>query len=123
MKIERIKYLAIAVAVILCGIWYSSYTKNEDLTFAREDKIYYDNIETIGSFNDMMKYDIININTADVLRLTELKGIGEKTAQKIIDYRTQNGSFESIEDIMNVEGIGDKTFEEIKDYITVEGVE
>ena len=87
------------------------------------DKIYYDNIEAIGSFNDMMKYDIININTADVLRLTELKGIGEKTAQKIIDYRTQNGSFESIEDIMNVEGIGDKTFEEIKDYITVEGVE
>jgi len=49
----------------------------------------------------------------------KLKGIGEKTAQAIIDYRNQKGKFTSIEDIKKVKGIGDKKFEEIKDKITV----
>ncbi|MDD6191016.1 MAG: ComEA family DNA-binding protein [Firmicutes bacterium] len=61
----------------------------------------------------------ININTADSGQLQELNGVGPATAQKIIDYRTQNGSFTSIEDIKNVSGIGDKTFEKLRDSITI----
>ncbi|NLM49949.1 MAG: DUF655 domain-containing protein [Clostridiaceae bacterium] len=61
----------------------------------------------------------ININTAGKSELMKLKGIGEKTAQAIIDYRNQKGKFTSIEDIKKVKGIGDKKFEEIKDKITV----
>lgn len=61
---------------------------------------------------------IININTADISDLETLSGIGPATAQNIIDYRTENGPFESIEDIMNVSGIGESTFETIKDSIT-----
>ena len=61
----------------------------------------------------------ININTAGSDDLQKLPGIGQVTASKIIDYRTANGSFHSIEDIMNVSGIGDKTFEKIRDQITV----
>ncbi len=61
----------------------------------------------------------VNINTATADQLTTLKGIGESTAQKIIDYRQQNGSFKSIEDIKNVSGIGDKKYAAIKDSITV----
>ena len=61
----------------------------------------------------------ININTADSTQLQEITGIGPATAQKIIDYRTSNGRFKSIEDIKNVSGIGDKTFEKMKDQITV----
>jgi competence protein ComEA len=61
----------------------------------------------------------ININTADLVELDTLPGIGPTTAQKIIDYRNQNGPFKSIEEIKNVSGIGDKKFEEIKDKIKV----
>lgn len=61
----------------------------------------------------------VNINTASAEQLTVLKGVGESTAQKIIDYRQQNGSFKSIEDIKNVSGIGEKRYAAIKDSITV----
>ena len=62
--------------------------------------------------------DKININTADLEKLTTLKGIGPATAQKIIDYREQNGAFKSIDEIKNVRGIGEKKFAAIKDKIT-----
>ena len=61
---------------------------------------------------------LININTADAEKLMKLKGIGEKTAAKIIEYREQH-PFEKPEDIMNVKGIGEKKFEDIKDNICV----
>ena len=61
----------------------------------------------------------ININTADSTQLQELTGVGPATAEKIINYRKQNGRFQSIEDIKNVSGIGDKTYEKLKDHIKV----
>lgn len=62
---------------------------------------------------------IININTADAVRLTEISGIGPSTAQKIIDYRTQHGSFKSVTELLNVSGIGEKTLAKIKDKLCV----
>ena len=62
---------------------------------------------------------VININTASAEELTVLNGIGEKTADKIIEYRNENGKFSSIDEIMNVSGIGEKKFEKIKEHITV----
>jgi competence protein ComEA len=62
----------------------------------------------------------ININTASESELDSLPGIGEVTAQKIIDYRNENGKFSTIEDIKNVKGIGDNKFDDIKDSITVQ---
>jgi len=62
---------------------------------------------------------LVNINTADQAALETLNGIGPSKAQAIISYRTQNGPFANIEDIMNVSGIGTATFNGIKDYITV----
>ena len=70
---------------------------------------------TIGSVDG----DMININTANSEELQNLSGIGPSTAEKIIDYRTQNGKFNTIEEIMNVSGIGQKTFAKFKDRITV----
>ena len=61
---------------------------------------------------------LININTATADELKTLSGIGDVTAEKIIEYRSSK-SFKSKEDIMSVDGIGSKTYEKIKDRITV----
>ena len=62
--------------------------------------------------------DLININTASADELKTLTGVGDVTAEKIIEYRSTK-AFKSKEDIMSVDGIGSKTFEKIKDRITV----
>lgn len=62
---------------------------------------------------------LININEASAKELMSLKGIGEVKAAAIVEYRRTNGGFRTIEDIMNVKGIGEKTFEKIRDQITV----
>ena len=61
----------------------------------------------------------ININTASAEELMSLDGVGEATADKIIAYRQEHGSFSSIEEIKEVSGIGEKKFEAMKDAITV----
>ncbi|BAL80970.1 helix-hairpin-helix domain-containing protein [Caldisericum exile] len=65
------------------------------------------------------KTNKVNINKATKEELMTLPGIGEAKAQAIIDYRTKNGPFKTIHDIVNVSGIGEKTFEKIQDLITV----
>ena len=63
----------------------------------------------------------IDINRAEPWLLEALPGIGEVTAQAIVDYRSQNGPFKRIEDLLKVSGIGQGTLDKIKDYITVSG--
>ena len=62
----------------------------------------------------------ININKASSVELTQLKRIGPKLSERIVDYREKHGPFERPEDIMQVRGIGPKTFELNKDRITTE---
>ena len=62
---------------------------------------------------------MININKAEIGELSQLQGIGEAVAQRIIDYRNENGDFEKIEDLQNVSGIGEAKFNKIKDNICV----
>lgn len=77
------------------------------------------NIKEDDSKIDSNIEDKININTASLLDLETLPGIGTSKAKAIIDYRDTNGSFNSVEDIKNVTGIGESLYEKIKDYITV----
>lgn len=63
--------------------------------------------------------DLVNINTANASELQTLSGVGPSMAQSIIDERTQNGPFTSIDDLMRVSGIGEKKFAKIKDCICV----
>ncbi len=62
---------------------------------------------------------LVNINTASLSELESLSGVGPSTAQKIIDYRTANGGFTSVEQLMDVPGIGDAKFAAMKDSITI----
>ena len=62
----------------------------------------------------------INLNKATVQELVQLKGIGQKYAQRIVDFREKNGPFKKTEDLMNVPGIGIKILEKNKDRIVVE---
>jgi len=62
----------------------------------------------------------ININTATVKELIKLDRVGPAYAQRIIQYRQEQGPFQMPEDIMKVKGIGEKTFEANQDRITVE---
>lgn len=64
--------------------------------------------------------DKVNINTAKQTELETLSGIGPSTALKIINYREENGDFETIEDLKNVPGIGEAKFNNIKESICVE---
>ena len=65
------------------------------------------------------KNNKININTANVSELKQITGIGESTANKIIDYRQNVGKFKKIEDIKEVKGIGESKFESLKNKITI----
>jgi len=85
----------------------------EKMSYGEEDKVKVQIDET--NFDDK-----ININTAGIKELDLLDGIGEGLAKRIIDYRTKNGEFEVIEDIMRVSGIGKEKFEAIRDNIRVE---
>ncbi len=60
----------------------------------------------------------VNLNTATAKELSDLKGIGKSTAQKIIDYRAKH-KFSSIEDVMKVKGVGQKKFDAIKDDLSI----
>ena len=62
--------------------------------------------------------DLVNINTADEERLAAIKGIGPSLAQRIVEYREQNGAFKTVDEIKNVRGIGQKKFDAFKDKIT-----
>jgi competence protein ComEA len=62
---------------------------------------------------------VVNLNTATVSQIATLPGIGEKTAERIIEYREKNGGFKKVEDLMNVKGIGEKSFLKLKALITV----
>ena len=59
----------------------------------------------------------INLNTATLEQLETLPGIGRKTAERILEYRTKSGSFKRIEELMNVKGIGEKSFLKLKPLI------
>lgn len=72
-----------------------------------------------SNLNTESKNEKVNINKATKEQLQSLSGIGESTANKIIQYRKENGNFNSIDDLKNVPGIGDAKFEVIKDSITV----
>jgi len=62
---------------------------------------------------------LVNVNSAIATELEELPGIGEVIAQRIIDYRTENGPFATVDELLDVSGIGDAILESISELVTV----
>ena len=81
--------------------------------------------ETAGAYihdndaggGELLIGETLNVNTATAESLERIPGIGETLAQRIVDYRTENGSFSSPEELVNVKGIGPKTIEKISQYM------
>lgn len=98
---------------------YSASTESSTAFDDKEDKK--TNIEIVyDEIQDNNEEDKININTASVEELSEgLYGIGDVMANRIVEYREENGKFSTIDDITNVKGIGEVTFSKIKDDICV----
>jgi competence protein ComEA len=69
---------------------------------------------------ELSKPQRIDLNRAETWLLDALPGIGSGRAQAIVDYRSQNGPFRRVEDLLNVEGIGESTLDRMRDFITVE---
>ena len=126
----------------LGGLTEYADMNNINLAMKLEDEMHYiipkkgEKIKTniVTSQNDTSNNDIvsennfnsnesegnkININTADLDELDKIPGVGEATANKILNYREENGQFKSIEEIKNVNGIGEKKFENMKELICV----
>lgn len=99
------------------------YSKNNQEINSRD----IDSLSVVSEFNKDNKNknagisggERININTADLAEICRLPGIGEKTAQKIIDLRNRLGKFSSVNQLLIVKGIGDKKLQQIKPYISL----
>ncbi len=113
-EMPEIRNIAEQTTIITSSFETTDYFSDTVTSFEKTEKITSDSPKIT---NDVVS--CININTADIETLTQLKGIGEKKAEKIIEYRNQNNGFKCIEEIMEVSGIGEKTFENIKNEICV----
>lgn len=117
------KWLKIALAVFVflavgtAGTVMEKFERDRFIVETVTDKAEIDGV--LADVSGIGEDGRININTAPADELVMLDGIGEKIAQRIIDYRTENGDFDVIEELSLVSGISDKTIERIRDKICV----
>lgn len=76
-------------------------------------------VEVYSEINVDVKTVVLDLNTASKRALQKISGIGETTAQAIVEYRELHGGFGSVDELLNVRGIGQATLEKIRPYLKV----
>ena len=114
-KREKI-ILLILLATLLIGLAFGFYQKRAVRVDVRSGNLAYSAADpsTEGPSNGASG---ININEADTEELMKLKGVGKVLADRIIEYRSKNGSFISVEGLKKVKGLGGKLYDKIKDKV------
>ena len=111
--------IALCVGLML-GIFIGQGRDGNSISLVPSDLVLIDGLSHNYAYHDEV-VGRININTASANELTNIPGIGEVTAQRIVDYRKTIGKFNSVNDLLNVKGIGENLLEKIRPYITVGG--
>lgn len=125
-KTERLLFLLAAVFLVVmaaAGVRMSKAAEGSDYTITTQRQIPEPTPEEVEAAEPVPEEPEdtgpVNINTAGLKELETLNGIGPALGQRIIDYREENGPFQSVEDLLNVKGIGEKTLEKFRDDVTV----
>ena len=116
-KVRAVIAAGIIAAAFGAGIVIEHF---EGETFIEETATTAVDVPSYVEYSDHFIDGRLNINAATAEELMELSGIGEKLAERIINYRNEHGVFAQTEGIMLIPGIGEKVYENMKDKITVQ---
>ena len=118
-KITKTEWILLALtSVFVCGLLILSFLDREQVgRMGISTEIDVPQEEILPDLSPL------DLNTATEEELTQLPGIGEELARRIVVYREENGPFTTVDDLMNVSGIGEGKFEALSDRITVDGEE
>lgn len=122
-KVIAVPIILILISAYLLGMnFYNKLDRVDDIKEAVPQTAQAENIKTAEQEDEELKsiQDKINLNVATESELRSIDGIGEKLAKRIIDKRDSIGSFNAVEQLLEIEGIGENIFARIKDYVTVE---
>ena len=112
---KREKFILLTLlAILLIGVALGFYQKRAAYVDVKSNNFTY---PAEGPSTETFK---ININESDSAGLMKLKGIGKVLAGRIIEYRSTNGNFRSVEELKKVKGLGGKLYEKIKDEVSVD---
>ena len=118
MKKVTIATIIILISFVVCigHIFYFRQLHPDSISLSNEISSTFDNAPKTS----MNEYGKFNINTATDSELCTIPGIGTTLANRIVEYRNINGPYKSVEELLNVRGIGEKTLNSILDYVCVE---
>ena len=123
MKLKRAEWIAIAVTaaflLLVTGIRIGTHHRSVPVTVTTSQQIA-ETAAPVRTAEAAAESAPVNLNTATAEQLQELTGVGPVLAERIVEFRTENGPFERVEDITKVQGIAEKVFSDNAGRMTVD---